>query len=410
MFNLKLYVSAIFIAALFYSCKDKNTVAVLRLKNNSSVTITDVIEIRKAPYKALQALNSGMAGVYDDSGLIPFHVAAKQDDETSILVLTEMEPNSTKELTIARLEEPGQVKEFSKMTQAELWIKEGGRFVNGRYEGGHFVRTDSLRVPEGFTDHAYYIKYEGPGWESDKVGYRFYLDGRNAIDVFGKKAPAMALNEVGQDGYDSYHEPAEWGMDILKVGKALGVGTIAYWTGEQARRVDSTDSVVCRVIQDGTLRSAVLTNYYGWSTGTGKFNMDSYISIDAGSRMSKMTLRFNGKEPDNICTGINKDKNAELVDVSAEGDWACLASWGKQSLANDYAGIAIFYKKGDLIQLTEDQLNHVVVLRPRNKKIEYFFAAAWEQEPEGVKSIEEFKNYLDWQLTRLNKPVNISIR
>lgn len=38
-----------------------------------------------------------------------------------------------------------------------------------------------------FRDHAYYIKYERPGLESDKVGYRFYFDQRNAIDVFGKK-------------------------------------------------------------------------------------------------------------------------------------------------------------------------------------------------------------------------------
>lgn len=405
-----LSLAATTIAMILFSCKGKDEVAVIRLKNNSGVVVTDAIEINQMPYKAVQLLNSGMAALYEDAGPVPFQVVANPGDATSVMTLVALDPNSSKELTVRRLQEGERVPQFKKMTQAELWIKEGGRFVGNQYEGGRFVRTDSLRVPEGFTDHAYYIKYEGPGWESDKVGYRFYLDWRNAIDVFGKKVTSMVLNDVGQDGYDSYHEPDGWGMDILKVGNALGVGTIAYWTGDRARRVDSTDSVICRVAQDGILRSQILTRYFGWSTGSGKHDMDSYISIDAGNRLSKMTLIFGGKEPDNICTGINKDSNAELIDVQIPGDWACLASWGKQSLANDHAGIAVFYRKGDLIRQAEDSLNHVVVLSPKNKKVEYYFAAAWEQEPEGMKDIEAFKEYLAWQLERLNRPVNANVK
>lgn len=51
-----------------------------------------------------------------------------------------------------------------KLTQAELWHKTTGKFKNGKYiGGGNFSKFDSLRVPDGFTDHAYFIKYEGPG-------------------------------------------------------------------------------------------------------------------------------------------------------------------------------------------------------------------------------------------------------
>ena len=62
-----------------------------------------------------------------------------------------------------------------------------------------------MRVPDNFTDHAYYIKYEGPGWESDKVAFRFYLDWRNGIDVFGKKTPGIVLPFVGMEDYEKYH-------------------------------------------------------------------------------------------------------------------------------------------------------------------------------------------------------------
>ncbi|MEJ2298729.1 MAG: DUF4861 family protein, partial [Woeseiaceae bacterium] len=108
-----------------------------------------------------------------------------------------------------------------KRTQAEVSIKEGGEFVN----------VDAVRPPPQYTDHSEYIRYEGPGIESDKVGYRVYLDWRNGFDVFGKTTDAMVLQDVGLDGYDSYHEPADWGLDILKVGDAVGIGGYGFWDG-----------------------------------------------------------------------------------------------------------------------------------------------------------------------------------
>jgi hypothetical protein len=80
-------------------------------------------------------------------------------------------------------------KKYQKRTQAEISVKTGGHFENRKYIGGDFENVNYLRVPDEHTDHSYYIRYEGPGWESDLVGYRFYLDWRNATDVFGKKTP-----------------------------------------------------------------------------------------------------------------------------------------------------------------------------------------------------------------------------
>ena len=92
-----------------------------------------------------------------------------------------------------------------------------------------------LRVPPEHTDHSWFIRYEGPGWESDLVGYRFYLDWRNATDIFGKKDHRYgACKDVGQDGFDSYHEPADWGMDVLKVGESLGIGALGLLAGRQS--------------------------------------------------------------------------------------------------------------------------------------------------------------------------------
>ena len=124
-----------------------------------------------------------------------------------------------------------------------------GKFENREYIGGAFKNVDFLRVPPEHKDHSWFIRYEGPGWESDKVGYRFYLDQRNATDVFGKKIPDMVLQNVGLDGFDSYHNLQPWGMDVMKVGKSLGVGSIGSVVNGGAVRVEKTDSVNCRIVE-----------------------------------------------------------------------------------------------------------------------------------------------------------------
>ena len=65
-------------------------------------------------------------------------------------------------------------------------------------------------------------------------------------------------------------------------------------------------------------------------------------------------------------------------------------------------GIAVFYKKKQLKMLTEDDLNHLVVLTPENGYVEYYFMATWELEWQPVNNITDFMNALDEELIRLN--------
>ncbi|WP_300977302.1 DUF4861 family protein, partial [Flavobacterium sp.] len=71
-------------------------------------------------------------------------------------------------------------------TYAEISVKEGGKWEGRKYIGGTFKNVQKLKLAPEHTDHSFDIRYEGPGWESNKIGYRLYLDWRNAIDIFGK--------------------------------------------------------------------------------------------------------------------------------------------------------------------------------------------------------------------------------
>ncbi|PTN09938.1 DUF4861 family protein [Mangrovibacterium marinum] len=338
---------------------------------------------------------------------VPYQLIAEGNQIQSILALVSFTPAEAKFISIVA----GQPAEFPKKTHAEISIKEGGdwKWVTKRngneqyeYEGGDWKKIASLWVDPKHTDHSFDIRYEGPGWESDKIGYRFYLDWRNAVDIFGKKVDSMVLPQVGLDGFDSYHEMSDWGADIMKVGKALGVGTIAHWANAQANRVALTDSLYSEVTMDGSLQSKITTRYMGWQFDGGKTDLTSQLTINAGSYLTKCELT-SSKPVDSLATGIIKMPDTEVLKSADEtGDWAYYATFGVQSLNKDNLGLFVFYRKSQLELLTEDKLNHVVVLKPENNQLTYYFGGAWELDSSKMDSIDKLKNLLDQQLALLN--------
>ncbi len=323
-----------------------------------------------------------------------------------ILAVMDFNPGEKKTLLLRYATTEEEPREYSKRTQAELSVKVGGTFIDRKYEGGTFQNVQFLRVPPEHTDHSNYIRYEGPGWESDKVGYRFYLDWRNATDIFGKKITEMVLQNVGQDGFESYHEMSDWGMDILKVGGSLGIGSVGIWHDNKANRVSQTDSISCEIVLNGAVESLIRTKYFGWKIGDGVYDLNSELSICAGSRITKHDLFITGS-PENLCTGIVKHPDAALIQSDKKQGWAYLANYGKQSLAEDQLGMAVLYRQQDLIKITEDEYSHVLVLKPETGKMTYYFLAAWEKEPDGIKTENEFIDYLNETVQKLDYPVKV---
>lgn len=327
-----------------------------------------------------------------------------------IAVLSDFEPNAAKKLTIRFAEFGKKTRDYPQRAQAELSYKVGGEWQGDKYVGGEFQNVKASGVRNWHTDHTEYFRYEGPGWESDKVGYRFYLDWRNAIDIYGKKTPDMVLQNVGLDGYDSYHEMADWGMDVLSVGESLGIGSIGFWNEEKAQRVNRTDSVRCEIVANGPIYAQIRTEYFGWQVGAHKVDLVSDLSIVAGSRMTRHALEVTGNPP-NLCTGLVKGEGVDYFASEAAngGEWQYIANYGKQSLAGDNLGMALLYRQVDLLEVTEDELSRVVVLKPNGGKVEYRFLAAWEKEPGGITSKEQFVQYLEETVARLNAPVDVRL-
>jgi hypothetical protein len=290
---------------------------------------------------------------------------------------------------------------------AEISIAEGGKWVDG--ERGHkeyidrtsFKNVNSIQVPKEHTDHSWFIRYEGPGWENSQIGYRLYLDWRNAIDIFGKKVDTLVLPYVGQDGFDSYHEPSPWGQDILKAGKSMGIGGYGRLVNNTIAHFQVVKNTFAKV-ENTESNSTINISYEGWETGNETIDLKSKLTIYPTDRFTKAELTPS-EEITGISTGIVKFKNIPLTKKEGE-KWAYIATYGNQTLVSDTdkLGMAVFYKLDEVAEQKEGVDDHLVVFKPTTSTLTYYFLGAWEQELNGIKTKEAFIADLDTKLRLLN--------
>ena len=383
---------------------DERTEYAVSIKNKLDFNRTDVL-VTLSPSELPDVPAEGWSyKVTVDGKEIPSQYNSKGRTQGLLFMLDELAAASEVS-AIIELVPTDSLAEYPKRTQAELSIREGGEWDGKEYKGGAFVNVDSLYVPEKHDVHSWYIRYEGPGWESDKVGYRFYLDRRNATDIWGKTTDNMVLQKVGQVGDMNYHEMKDWGMDILKVGESLGIGSPATLVDGVAVHFDSVDQHISKVLSNGVIYSSVQTDYQGWTVADIKLDISSEYSIHAGSRLTHHRLSLGG-ELENIATGIGKNEKGKYVySEGSASEFGYLYTFGPQSYNNDNLGLAVFFANSDMMEIREDEYNYLVSLKADSKEVSYYFLAAWELEPEGIKSEEEFDAYVKQVAKELANPV-----
>lgn len=339
-----------------------------------------------------------------------------------LLVVLDLDPEATKRLSIIQ-DDQRATAAIPKRTQAEVSHKVGGAWQPRKdkpqlkeYVGGTFQNVDRMTAPPEHTDHSWFIRYEGPGIESDLVGYRVYLDRRNGFDIFGKRVATPVLQRVGQDGFDSYHELADWGMDVLKVGDSLGAGAFGAWTGKKIQLASEVDGWDVSILENGSLYSSFRIKYRGWKVEGKTIDLEADFSITAGSRA--VQVRLHPSEPlKNLVVGVVKHPETQLMLGSAAKNanqapiaYTYLASWGKQSLNKDHLGMAVLYRNEFFVEQPQDPTNYAAVLKPNGGDFKYSFLAAWEGEPSGLKTQQEFAGYLEQEVERMTIEPRLRLR
>jgi hypothetical protein len=340
-------------------------------------------------------------------------------DEMSFLL--SLKAGEKKVLTIGLSDAPATVKAMVRAHVRHKRKHTGNTF-------GDDLAIDSIPAGQPATDFSKdaYPPFltEGPAWENDKVGFRIYFDVRNGKDIWGKTTPRMVLDEVGTDTANNYHAKADWGMDILKVGKSLGAGSLAL----AMKGADGKDTLVrlgnlnmgavtYKKIADGPVRAVFRLQYPAWKVldNAAPVALTEEISIWGGQYFyeSKVTLT-GAPEGAKLVTGIVNLHSHVSKNIDTAG-YKALYTYDAQSENKDNLGMALVVSQKDFNGLittptenTDVQNTYGITFNSRNQSVQFRFYAGWQ--PSDLQFADEpaFTQFLVKEIERVSKPVTIS--
>jgi len=301
-----------------------------------------------------------------------------------------------------------------------------------------------LRVSFPKRAHAAFSqKYEGMGWESDCVAWRLYFDKRNAIDLYGKRQHALALDYFAQPGVD-YHQESPFGRDIYKNGDALGIGSIGAWVDGKALKVADVAERKWKVVADGPVRAIVDLDYKSWKVGGKTVDLTSRLTIWAGQHWFEHAVIMKNGDGVQLVTGLPVKQDVAFVAMPAPPNGRSrhyIATWGKQvlrtgatateALPDQNLGLGVMLPNVSPVSVggLTDAANHLVKV-PLEKqggmmKGHFYVVAGWDQEapdggsvagldpaltlPAAAKSLEAWERYVDTLSSTVQSSARVEI-
>lgn len=245
--------------------------------------------------------------------------------------------------------------------------------------------------------------YEGVGWENEIIGYRLYLDERAVTDVFGKRTSNIVLDRI--DYRSKYHDLADWGLDVQKVGPSLGIGGLGLYRGDSLERFGNKGEISIKVLEEKGQEASFKLMHRDVPLANGQTaNVDATYSLKSGSPLTWVNVQSTMPAA-TLASGLVKSSKVKRIRNSntvKKGEWRYIATWGdKQSEAGDGLGAVLFYRDGDARLMAS--VNDSFPIRFNTPNPAYAFAAVWEQGPMGIASEESFVAWVDEQQRQLNK-------
>lgn len=302
--------------------------------------------------------------------------------------------------------EPGQTRTFS-----IKWVNEPPVYV--KRTAVNFSKRYAADIPlKPATSETLYAKElprslgfqryqtDGPSWENDKVGFRHYLDGRNAKDVFGKLVPYMALENVGINAKgeveDNYHKMEKWGRDILAVSNSVGIGGVALLKGDELLRlgvtvedkVNNVEKTSFKIVSNGPVRSIMNFSYHNWNPAGENYQAQEETSIWPGMYAYNNTVKFSGlKHNEKLGIGlVNLNAEKKLTELRINDKWVALVSHERHSYNKEWwLGLALLVPASNYLGMMDapntGQLSNSWFAKIKitdGQPVNYFAIACWE--------------------------------
>jgi len=266
--------------------------------------------------------------------------------------------------------------------------------------------------------------YDGVGWESDRAAWRIYWNADNAMDIFGKTRPVLSLDAWATPGV-SHNIENEWGLDVLKVARSIGIGGFGAFIDGRVHKVSNVMKTF-HIRADGPLRAVVDLEYVYWQPGdfpqlstqaitsAARPHYDLWVrmSVFAGQHWAEASLTLiphRGSPRPEIVTGMPLHADTELIADRAAG---ILGRWGRQALGDHDApaagnlGLGVVVDPEAIVDWGEDHANTFVRLRLQQDRVLWRYHGSWWKEPNAPSSASEYEQLLR-ELARLRPEVAV---
>ncbi|MES2653119.1 MAG: DUF4861 domain-containing protein [Bacteroidota bacterium] len=340
------------------------------------------------------------------------------------LLLHSFKPKEKLTLTI----ELNTNKKIPSFTTIRAHVRQRHKNVNDTF--GANLKRDSIEMGRPNTDFSKvklpFFLTEGPAWENDKVGFRLYFDVRNGKDIWGKTTTAMMMDTVGANPNLSYHQKADWGMDILKVGSSLSAGALAIRVKLTANKDTlirlggkNMGRVVYEKIADGPLFAKFKLSYPEWKFANGykPISLTEEISIWGGQYFYQSDVKIiNAPDGTQLVTGFANHYALAMEQIAGQNASA-FYSFGVQSENKDKLGLAVLALKQAVIGAekatgvnSDVKDSYLVSLKvPKDKQaVSFRLLAAWEPTDPRFSDSTFFRQFLIAQTELLGSPIAIS--
>jgi len=257
-------------------------------------------------------------------------------------------------------------------------------------------------------------RFDDFAWENDRVAHRMYGPAletwqrepltSSTVDIWCKRVRKLVIN----DWYmvDNYHTDTGEGADFYSAGKSRGCGGSGIWEGGKLHV--SRNFMGSRVLANGPIRVVFELDYGAWVANGRRIAETKRISLDAGSNLSRFESQYLTAAPEQltVAAGIKKNPGSTVQVRKSEG-W--LRTW-EPIKGNGNVGCGIVADPASVVESTEDDLNHLLMIRaaPAGSPVSYYAGFGWDKSGD-FSGVEAWEAYLTRFAAGLKAPLKVSI-
>jgi len=420
--------NALLLIFLLSQCRTAPKKTEIALSNSSTITLTDkAISIKRSQITSPETGNYYPLIISTGGDTIASQLNDLDGDNKwdELFFVVDLPSNGTESYTLQWLDKtPGYV------------VRTSARFgrrssADNPVEPAVSETLNAGDLPKSIGFQRY--QTDGPSWENDKIGFRHYLDGRNAKDLFGKIASFMSPENVGVNAQgaveDNYHVMADWGRDILSVGNSVGIGGYGLMAGDKLLHlgvtvddsVNNVEKTTFRIMAEGPVKSVLSYHYENWHPDENRiYQVDETTSIWPGMYAYQNIVQFSGlKGDEDLIIGlVNSNNQNPLQEIAVNDQWQALLTHDMQTYDRQWwLGLALIVPRNLYLGYTEapktGQLSNSFLAKLKvenDKPITYYAAAGWEMSDERFKDPDFFRSYVENLVKQLSAKVEVTIK